>query len=206
MILFAKPGFAALAWMLLAGCWSVLAAADTSTENGILERLQRLEENQARLEAQLRERDQRIQELESALGVDQPQQGTSMEGARVTPAASEPAEVTASATGDEFAAQENGYFGEFQEGGLGIKLADTPKGELNFSASVNAAKRDLADAPHREGAQQCERGRHRPDAVAAHVPIAERACQIAGVGDGELHEPRCLLPKMRGLSAVAQCA
>lgn len=134
MILFAKPGFAALAWMLLAGCWSVLAAADTSTENGILERLQRLEENQARLEAQLRERDQRIQELESALGVDQPQQGTSMEGARVTPAASEPAEVTASATGDEFAAQENGYFGEFQEGGLGIKLADTPKGELNFSA------------------------------------------------------------------------
>jgi hypothetical protein len=92
------------------------------TEAQILERLDRLEQRQSTLERQLAARDARIRELELELAgrgaaQDRP---AGMQGAMA-------AEPPAEDSGED-------VYGLFQSGGAGFKLADTPYGDVNFSA------------------------------------------------------------------------
>jgi hypothetical protein len=125
-----------------------LAAAPESTD--VLQRLERLEARQARLEAALLEKDVLIDKLESALAGTEPAQGSAAdrwpaddavlfqqaslpvvvhEPSRRIAMLSSPAPASAAARGDG-----PDHYGEFQHGGRGIKLADTPYGDVNFSA------------------------------------------------------------------------
>jgi hypothetical protein len=121
------------------------AAAPSEAE--ILQRLERLEQRQARLEAELHYKDELIDKLESALAgtepaVAGPASATNRwlaDDAAVFQHASlpvvahrEPIRVAA-ATATQ-AADRSEYFGEFQPGGRGFRLADTPFGTVNFSA------------------------------------------------------------------------
>lgn len=139
--------------ILLTLCLAIAlpAAAPAMEDADILARLERLEERQALLEAVIREKDLLIDKLESAI-----------EGTAAVPASApsstnwwpehnpvvfrqaslpvtvsrEPTRVALnqpqSAAGES--AQAPRYFGEFQPGGRGMKLADTPYGTVNFSA------------------------------------------------------------------------
>lgn len=106
--------------------------ADVAEDADILERLQQLEKNQSELEAQLREKDARIRELESVLGIETPTGDFASESAEnPLTSASEAALVDSVSEAQQ---ETTNYFSVFQEGGRGFKLANTPKGDLNFSA------------------------------------------------------------------------
>lgn len=108
--------------------WLAVPAHAVSTNELILQRLQALEQQQVMMAEELQAKDQRIRELESRLGMTDPTvlseqtipgaQGNTVAG--VTPAAAAPAGPV--------------QFGEFQPGGRGFKLAETPMGDVNFSA------------------------------------------------------------------------
>ncbi len=108
------------------------ARADADATAAILERLQRLEENQSMLEAQVREKDARIRELESTLGIEQPTGDTTSETIDTPVAAVSKAQPDESPSAER--QETDSYFSIFQEGGRGFKLANTPRGDLNFSA------------------------------------------------------------------------
>lgn len=122
------------------------ASADDATLQALLERLERLEAQQEAQRQALAERDEIIDELRlelRALQNAQPAQA----GASSAPAApagpavivesSDPLEpVAVSAENiplDEGGEAEPTYFGQFQPGGAGFKVADTPYGDLNIS-------------------------------------------------------------------------
>ncbi len=107
---------------ILALSWSSGVLGQDPGQAEILERLQRLEQNQERLEAELRARDARIGELESELQQSQ----------TVVIPASDADRPRTYREAEEIAWEEPGYFGEFQNRGRGFKLADTPRGELNI--------------------------------------------------------------------------
>jgi hypothetical protein len=109
---------------ILALAWSPGLLAQDDGQAEILERLRRLEANQARLEAELEAREARIGELESQLRVAEPP------GAVVAPEERPKSNLEGLAIDWD----EPGYFGEFQEGARGFKVADTPRGDLNVSA------------------------------------------------------------------------
>jgi hypothetical protein len=113
--------------LLVAGFMLVVgptARAQDPAQAEILERLRRLEQNQARLESEILAKDARIDQLETEL------QRTEAVIAPVT--AEERPKTNLEAL--EIDWDEPGYFGEFQEGARGFKLADTPRGDVNFSA------------------------------------------------------------------------
>jgi len=115
------PAVALAALLALSG--SPASASDMDRE--ILRRLQALEENQKRLEAELAARDARIRELEQRQGLT----GAEPAAPVAAPATPEPAVVAAAAP----PAQEEPHFGRFQSMGRGFTLADTPNGDVNFS-------------------------------------------------------------------------
>lgn len=100
-------------WLAPFALVAIPAFAVTPTADEIIERLERLERRQAEFDRVIAEKDQRIQELEVALA--------SSRAAAPTPGA-----------GRSVATEE--HFGIFQPGGRGIKVADTPMGDVNFSA------------------------------------------------------------------------
>ena len=100
------------------------AHAQDPAQAEILERLRRLEASQARLKSEIQAKDARIDQLETEL-----QRG---EGVVVPVAPEDRPKSNLEAL--EIDWDEPGYFGEFQEGARGFKIADTPRGELNFSA------------------------------------------------------------------------
>jgi hypothetical protein len=113
-------------------CTAPAEGADDDQE--VLERLERLELRQSELERQIAARDARIGELERQLA-----------SAGLTPEPSAPpspepqVEPAAGAPGDEppyegLFEYASTYDGLFQPGGVGFKLADTPHGDVNFSA------------------------------------------------------------------------
>ena len=119
--------------LLLLSSVHAAGARTASDDELILERLERLEQRQAELEAAVADRDERIRELEARLA----------EPADLSPApAPTPSDETsaaAPATDPEAQGeQETGLFqyeeyGLFQPAGAGFKLADTPHGDVNFS-------------------------------------------------------------------------
>jgi hypothetical protein len=123
----------ALAAALLAVPFN-LSAAEEPTLAEILERLQRLEKAQAEQQRALEQRDQRIAELEAQL------QDVHSSAPVAPVVAQEPAPAQARAVAGTVAKEEPlpdfdepDYFGEFQPGGRGFKLANTPYGDLSFS-------------------------------------------------------------------------
>ncbi len=122
------------------------AAAEpaSSVAEEVLARLEALEARQHELERELAERDARIRELESHRSAEEPptddQQrvapvGRSADGAGQEPALVGAEHVTGPRTAppvDTTPGQDS--YGLFQPGGQGFKVADTPHGDLNFSA------------------------------------------------------------------------
>ncbi len=113
-----------------------LIAAEPSTAE-ILERLETLEKVQAEQAQALQERDARIAELEARLaeigGLSSEPSGDMAAPAEVAAnqpavAATEVEQAAPAATYDE-----PEYFGQFQPGGKGFRLANTPYGDVNFS-------------------------------------------------------------------------
>ncbi len=106
------------------------ALAQSPSQAEILERLQRLEQNQAKFEALLAERDARIEQLEMELD-----RSTGRSAADAV-AAGDGADIETVIVDTEPEESESrpAYFGEFQPGGRGFKLAETPMGDVNFSA------------------------------------------------------------------------
>ena len=119
-------------WVALAVTLAVPAAAvaQSPDQAEILERLQRLEQNQARFEALLAERDARINELEAELD------RSASPAPVATAAAGEGADIETVEVDVQpgEADADPVYFGQFQPGGRGFKLVDTPMGDVNFSA------------------------------------------------------------------------
>jgi hypothetical protein len=116
--------------MLLIVALAYTAAAHAASDPRVLERLDQLEQRQAELEAAVIARDERIRELEARLA--EPTAGD----AEPPAAAQAPAAVIATSgtrTGAG-ADSEDADFGLFQPGGAGFKIADTPNGDVNFSA------------------------------------------------------------------------
>jgi hypothetical protein len=114
------------------------AMAEDATQKAILERLERLEQNQQRLEEQLEAKDQRIEELESELGRTEetgvpPPPATPTTPVVTTP----PTPPTAPATVTAAAADEEGGFGAFKFG-RGFQLVKSEYGEAWFSAYTYA--------------------------------------------------------------------
>jgi hypothetical protein len=117
--------------LLPVACMAVIAAtpllAAEQSEEGIVERIERLERRQLALERELEARDARISELELQLA--------GRTGVQVNAAAA--AQTTydgATAAQPAAAVPEEDAYGLFQSGGAGFKLADTPYGDVNFSA------------------------------------------------------------------------
>jgi hypothetical protein len=127
------------------------AKAAPPGEAAIIERLERLEARQARLEAELRIKDELIDKLESALAGTEPLEPAApsatnrwlADDAVVFQTASlpvvarrEPVRLAAvsAPNGSAGGADDLEHYGEFQPGGRGFKLADTPFGTVNFSA------------------------------------------------------------------------
>lgn len=125
-------GGAALLWLASAG-----VAAAQGSDPQVLERLDRLEARQAELEAAIAERDARIRELESRL------EGAEAAGTVATASVPEryddslrlpPDVAVVPAVAEADLSTDDEPFGLFQPGGAGFKIADTPHGDLNFSA------------------------------------------------------------------------
>jgi hypothetical protein len=127
------------------------AKAAPADEAAIIERLERLEARQARLETELRLKDELIDKLESALAGTEPLEPAApsatnrwlADDAVVFQTASlpvvarrEPVRLAAvsAPNGSAGGADDLEHYGEFQPGGRGFKLADTPFGTVNFSA------------------------------------------------------------------------
>ncbi len=118
-----------------------VAAADTDR---ILQRLEVLEANQRELRRKLAERESRIKELESRISSGDQPRATQPETASVgegVASAPGPVELRTYALNAGLRTPppmdydpERKSFGEFQPGGQGFKLVDTPQGDLNFSA------------------------------------------------------------------------
>lgn len=105
------------------------AATGAETPAGdqlIIERLERLEQRQAELEAAVAARDARILELESRLAGSVDESGAV--AATVASDGPQPPAIPAGKTA------ETEQIGRFQPNGGGFKLADTPYGDVNFSA------------------------------------------------------------------------
>ncbi len=102
-----------------------------SNQEAILERLVALEQNQRKLEAQLVERDARIEDLEQRLGVapasDQ-LQTLAVAPQGVTTEKAHPERLPVKVEGDEYVG-----LGKYNGTGRGYQLANTPYGNLNFS-------------------------------------------------------------------------
>jgi hypothetical protein len=127
-----------LLW-LLAAAWvtpMIALAADPSTAE-ILQRLQALEKTQAEQAQALKERDARIAELEARLAEigDLSSEPSGDVAAPAEVAANQPAvaatEVEQAAPAATY--DEPEYFGQFQPGGKGFRIANTPYGDVNFS-------------------------------------------------------------------------
>lgn len=127
-----KPGIVLL---VLAFACTTGAGAATGDES-VSERLDRLEQRQAELEAAVAARDDRIRELEARLA------GPAA-GSTAPVASSIPADVAAAATSAPEPAPQGKHdsglfqyeeYGLFQPGGAGFKIASTPHGDVNFSA------------------------------------------------------------------------
>ena len=128
------------------------ALAQDADMTAILERLERLERQQAEQQAELEARDRQIEALESELAELRGRPAPAAErlvetpppvAAPPTPPPPEPrAEPVSESTGEDaesgFALAQGSetepeYFGQFQVGGKGFKVADTPYGDLNVS-------------------------------------------------------------------------
>ena len=121
--------------LLLSVCATLVAAtpalAAQSIEEQVLKRLAQLERRQSDLEQQLETRDARIRELELKLARGGHVSDSVASAAQTTydgnPAREQaPIQVTGS--------REEESYGLFQPAGAGFKLADTPYGDVNFSA------------------------------------------------------------------------
>ena len=122
-----QSNFGSKLLMLFAACATSAQAEDTGQQ--ILERLERLEQRQTELEALVAERDTTIRELQ--LQLESPSDVINAASAtKPTTYGSNPTVTQVPVTGDAY---EN-EFGLFQPGGAGFKLADTPYGDVNFSA------------------------------------------------------------------------
>jgi len=114
--------------------------AEEPTQAQILERLQRLEENQAKLYEMLRSKDERIEELEAELDKAKAvQEAAPAAPAAPVPAAGAPVEpapvAVAAAPTPAPAAEQERYFGTY-EFGKGFGLARNEYGEVNFGVYV----------------------------------------------------------------------
>jgi len=116
------------------------ARAQAPAQTDILERLERLERNQAELERQLEEKDKRIDELESELRKGHEPEAAAPKTTTMPPAAAgEAPPPVAPAPGTEMkeetvaAAEEEKYYGEFV-GGRGFRVAHTKYGDAWLSA------------------------------------------------------------------------
>ena len=120
--------------LLLASAHAAGAGAEPDVEL-VLERLERLEQRQAELEAAVADRDERIRELEARLA----QPADACRRRRRVSDSLRRHVAAAPATEPEAREQEAGLFqyeeyGVFQPGGAGFKIASTPYGDVNFSA------------------------------------------------------------------------
>ena len=125
--------FPALKPLFLQGVVATALATATpalaTTEEAILERLIILEQNQQRLQAQLAQRDARIEELEQRLGVG-PAAGE-LQTVAVAPQGtptSQPKPMPVEVEADDYIG-----IGRYNGPGRGYQLANTPHGSLNFS-------------------------------------------------------------------------
>lgn len=113
-------------------CPAAPTFAQSPTQTEILERLERLERNQAELERQLKAKDVRIEELESQI-----ERTKSVPASAGSPTAAPGGAVSESApiaTAQETPAQqEPAYYGEFA-GGRGFRVAKTKYGDVWLSA------------------------------------------------------------------------
>lgn len=131
---------------LLIFCGPVISA--TESEQAILDRLTALEENQHRLEAELKTKDARIQELERRIETQQEFGYADAPSPDPTPATqAEPAAVAAGEQTADASTSDQEFFGRFNPGGAGFRIADTPTGSLNFGAwaYVRYLNQDLLD-------------------------------------------------------------
>ena len=122
-----KSGFALAFCLITSVLMPVSVLGQGNSQSEILERLQRLEEQQAQFSEQLREKDDRIRELEKQLAETSVSPEAVSAGSVNAVAEAQAETPVATSTTEE-------YFGEFQPGGRGFKLADTSWGDVNFSA------------------------------------------------------------------------
>ncbi len=117
--------------------WRADAAATADDSWPSLERLEALEKTQAEQAQALQERDARIAELEARLAEvrGQPSEPSQVAQAPAEELADQPV-VAAAETATDAPVEtydEPEYFGQFQPGGKGFRLANTPYGDVNFS-------------------------------------------------------------------------
>jgi hypothetical protein len=120
-----------LAVLIAAACAAVANAAAQPTDADVLERLERLERNQANFERELAARDARIRELETQIGALSATPSATQSAQPAADALPEARDVAPAVAGVAPATEEHG---RFQPGGAGFKLADTRFGDVNFSA------------------------------------------------------------------------
>ena len=113
---------------IIATALTISVPALAVSQDVILERLMALEANQQKLQAELAERDARIEELEQRLGVGPVD--SNLQTMAVAPRSAPAGEVPSNPTPMDVEPRDTGnYNGE----GRGYQLANTPYGSLNFS-------------------------------------------------------------------------
>lgn len=121
----------ALRVILALTLFAVPTLATASLDEQVLERLDRLEREQAALVSALAQRDERIRQLEAKLDVSPEQTSSRTEIPQEELGQLGERESLVPSSGES---SDDSSFGIFQPGGAGFKLADTPWGDVNFSA------------------------------------------------------------------------
>ena len=121
----------ALRVILALTLFAVPTLATASLDEQVLERLDRLEREQAALVSALAQRDERIRQLEAKLDVSPEQTSSRTEIPQEELGQLGERESLVPSSGES---PDDSSFGIFQPGGAGFKLADTPWGDVNFSA------------------------------------------------------------------------